>query len=223
MGSPLSKGILKNIKNGPIDLSNLSLWSSLLLSQTISIALEPTFHISFFGPIRLRCPYHVTTCNLVHRSEMTNTQIGHMRPFCMLAACPPRRSRKRRFSVIPVFRIDVHRFEARDRKLSCARARCRRRTQRGASDRNRADRFRQWRNYFSRGPDDPSTNTRMWDAGSRQRRHRILQQRSAAPLPGRVDGIFFSNPPVELRSSARATPTRLRFAAATTEYPSVSR
>jgi hypothetical protein len=48
-------------------------------------------------------------------------------------------------------------FEARDRKLS--RARCRRRTQRGASDRNRADRLRQWRNYFSRRPDDPGANT----------------------------------------------------------------
>src|SRR6267378_4399658 len=70
-----------------------------------------------------------------------------------------------RFCVNPVFWIGVHRFEARDRKLSCARARYRRRTQRGASDRNRAerfrqwvDRFRQWRHYFSRRPDDPSAS-----------------------------------------------------------------
>ena len=43
-------------------------------------------------------------------------------------------------------------------KLSCARARYRRRTQRGTSDRNRADRFRQWRDCFSRRPDDPSAS-----------------------------------------------------------------
>jgi hypothetical protein len=49
-------------------------------------------------------------------------------------------------------------LEAPDRKLSRARARCRRRTQRGASDRNRAERFRQWRNYFMRRPDDPSAS-----------------------------------------------------------------
>jgi hypothetical protein len=46
--------------------------------------------------------------------------------------------------VSPIFWVDVHRFEARERKLSSARARYRRRAQRGPSDRNRADRFRQW-------------------------------------------------------------------------------
>lgn len=44
-------------------------------------------------------------------------------------------------------------IEVWDRRLSRARVRCRRRAERGASDRNRAERFRQRRNCFSRRPD----------------------------------------------------------------------
>ena len=67
-------------------------------------------------------------------------------------------------------------FRARDRKLSRARSWCRRRTQRGASNRNGADRFRQSRSFFARRPDDPSASIWLWDAGSRHRRHRTLQR-----------------------------------------------
>ena len=147
-----------------------------------------TFH---FGPIRLRRPFDVTTCNLVHRSERSGARVGS---FASILACP-RHVRgdpgNAGCPVLPVW-IDVHRFEARDRKLSCARARCGRRTQRGAADRNRADWFGQCGNYFSRGPDDPSTNTRMWDAGSRQRRrHRILHRVELRRYQGELTGYSF--------------------------------
>ena len=77
---------------------------------------------------------------------------------------------------------------ARDRKLSCARSWCRRRTQRGASDRNRADRFGQLRSYFSRRPDDPSARIWIWDAGSRHRRHRALQSGRLRRQRGELTG-----------------------------------
>src|SRR5882672_659453 len=74
-----------------------------------------------------------------------------------------------RFCVNPVFWIGVHRFEARDRKLSCARARYRRRTQRGASDRNRAERFRQWVERLGSGEtifrDVRTTRARVFECG----------------------------------------------------------
>jgi hypothetical protein len=73
-------------------------------------------------------------------------------------------------------------------ELSCAGARCRRRTQRGASHRNGADRLWQWRNYFSRRPEDPSARIWMWDAGSRQRRpctlHSVHLRRQRGELTG---------------------------------------
>jgi hypothetical protein len=98
---------------------------------------------------------------------------------------------------MPVARvlIRVRNRPARERcrtaLLSCAQVRGRRRTQRGASDRNRADRFRQCGNYFSRGPDDPRTNIRMWNAGSRQRRHRILHGVQLRRYQGELTGYSF--------------------------------
>ena len=78
--------------------------------------------------------------------------------------------------------------------LACVRARCRRRTQRGASYRNRAGGLgkwrkswrKNWREYFSRRLDDPRAriwtwdagSRRRWDAGSRQRRRHWIPQRA---------------------------------------------
>ena len=89
-------------------------------------------------------------------------------------------------------------------RLSRARVRRRRRTERGASDRNRAERLvgsgREM--YLSRRPDRPgreNLNGGCWKSST-------ATPHSAEPPPApparRVDGIFFSNPPVELRSSA---------------------
>ena len=113
--------------------------------------------------------------------EETHAQHNDSRPIVAPTKSAAKRACKCYASALArFFWIDVHRFDARDRKLSCARARRRRRTQRGASDRNRADRFRRWRNYFSRRPNDPSASIWMWDAGSRQRRHRTLQSVACA-------------------------------------------
>jgi len=62
-------------------------------------------------------------------------------------------------------------------ELACARARCRRRTQRSAPYRKGAGRLgkwrkswrKNWREYFSRRLDDPRARIWTWDAGSRRR------------------------------------------------------
>jgi hypothetical protein len=57
--------------------------------------------------------------------------------------------------------------------LSRARFRCR--IQRGASNRNRSDRFiGQPRCFSARRSDQPAASIWLWDGGRRQRRHRIL-------------------------------------------------
>jgi hypothetical protein len=92
--------------------------------------------------------------------------------------------------------------------LACARARCRRRTQRSAPYRKGADRLercrkswgKNWREYFSRRLDD--TRARIWtwdagshrrcDAGSRQRRrHLILQGAHLRRQQGELTGYSF--------------------------------
>jgi len=93
-------------------------------------------------------------------------------------------------------------------ELACARARCRRRTQRSAPYRKGADRLgkwrkswrKNWREYFSRRLDDPRAriwtwdagSRRRWDAGSRQRRrHRILQGAHLRRQQGELTGYSF--------------------------------
>ena len=105
-------------------------------------------------------------------------------------------------------------------ELACARARCRRRNQRGAPYRNGADRlgkcrksyrnscWKCWREDFSRCVDDPRARIWTWDAGSRQqrkagsrrqwdagsrhrRRHRILQRVHLRRQQGELTGYSF--------------------------------
>lgn len=97
-------------------------------------------------------------------------------------------------------------------ELACARARCRRRTQRSAPHRKGADRLEKWRKgcrkswrksgreYFSRRPDDPRARIWTWDAGSRRRQdagsrqrrcHLILQGAHLRRQQGELTGYFF--------------------------------
>jgi hypothetical protein len=81
-------------------------------------------------------------------------------------------------------------------ELACARARCRRRTQRSAPYRKGAGRLgkwrKSWRKYFSRRLDDPRARIWTWDAGSRQRRrHRILQGVHLRRQQGELAGYSF--------------------------------
>jgi hypothetical protein len=98
-------------------------------------------------------------------------------------------------------------------ELACARARCRRGTQRSAPYRKGADRLgkcrktyrkscrrKNWREYFSRRLDDPRAriwtwnagSRRRWDAGSRQRRrHLILQGAHLRRQQGELTGYSF--------------------------------
>jgi len=92
--------------------------------------------------------------------------------------------------------------------LACARARCRRRTQRSAPYRKGADRLgkwrrswrQSWREYFSRRLDDPRARIWTWDAGSRRRwnagsrqrrRHLILQGAHLRRQQGELTGYSF--------------------------------
>ena len=93
-------------------------------------------------------------------------------------------------------------------ELACARAGCRRRTQRSAPNRNRTGRLgkrgkscrKNRREYFSRRLDNPRARIwtwdagshRRWDAGSRQRRrHRILQGAHLRRQQGELTGYSF--------------------------------
>jgi hypothetical protein len=97
-------------------------------------------------------------------------------------------------------------------ELTCARARCRRSTQRSTPYRNRAGRLGKWwrngreycreywREHFSRRMDDPRAriwtsdagSRGRWDAGSRQRRrHLILQEAHLRRQQGELTGYSF--------------------------------
>jgi hypothetical protein len=82
---------------------------------------------------------------------------------------------------------------------ACVRASCRRRTQRGASYRNRTGRLgkwrkswrkhwrKHWREYFSRRLDDPRARMLTWDAGSRRRQDAGSHRRQDAGSHRRQD------------------------------------
>jgi hypothetical protein len=101
------------------------------------------------------------------------------------------RGQNRKCSRWSPFFGSMFRFEARDRTLSCAGARCRRGTKRGASNRNGAERFRQRGSYLSRPHDESNPSIWARDAGSRQRRHRTLQRVHLRRKRGELTGYSF--------------------------------